>query len=200
MTVPNVLSILRIILSPLFLILFVEGEKSGNCSYLNTSLVVFFVAVLTDWYDGWYARRYKTITRIGIFLDPLADKILTTFAFILFYIKDIMPLWMVILIGFRDIVVTALRSYDEFKGITIKTSFIAKAKTFFQMTYIFIILFLIVLPKFQNSPTLQDKVSVFFNSTANYLLMLFITTITVYTGIDYFVQKRVYLKNEIDKA
>jgi CDP-diacylglycerol--glycerol-3-phosphate 3-phosphatidyltransferase len=200
MTVPNVLSILRIILSPLFLILFLEGEKSGNCTYLNTSLVIFFVAVLTDWYDGWYARKYKTISRVGIFIDPLADKILTTFAFILFYIKNIMPLWMVVLIGFRDIVVTALRSYDELRGITIKTSFIAKAKTFFQMTYIFAILFLIILPKFQNNPDLEIKVNVFFNSIPNYLLMLFITIITIYTGIDYFVQKRVYLKNEIDKA
>jgi len=200
MTVPNVLSILRIILSPLFLILFLEGEKSGNCTYLNTSLVIFFVAVLTDWYDGWYARKYKTISRVGIFIDPLADKILTTFAFILFYIKNIMPLWMVVLIGFRDIVVTALRSYDELRGITIKTSFIAKAKTFFQMTYIFAVLFLIILPKFQNNPDLEIKVNVFFNSIPNYLLMLFITIITIYTGIDYFVQKRVYLKNEIDKA
>jgi len=200
MTVPNVLSILRIVLSPLFLILFLEGEKSGNCTYLNTSLVIFFVAVLTDWYDGWYARKYKTISRVGIFIDPLADKILTTFAFILFYIKNIMPLWMVVLIGFRDIVVTALRSYDELRGITIKTSFIAKAKTFFQMTYIFAILFLIILPKFQNNPDLEIKVNVFFNSIPNYLLMLFITIITIYTGIDYFVQKRVYLKNEIDKA
>lgn len=200
MTVPNVLSILRIVLSPLFLILFLKGEKSGNCSYLNTSLLIFFVAVLTDWYDGWYARKYKTVTRVGIFLDPLADKVLTTFAFILFYIKDIMPLWMVLLIGFRDIFVTALRSYDEFKGITIKTSFIAKVKTFLQMTYIFVILFLIILPKFQGDPHLEGKVGNFFSSTANYLLMLLITVITVYTGISYFVEKRVYLKNEIDKA
>lgn len=200
MTIPNVLSILRIVLSPLFLILFLEGEKSGDCSYLNISLLLFFIAVLTDWYDGWYARRYKTITKTGIFLDPLADKVLTTFAFILFYMKNIMPLWMVILIGLRDIIVTALRSYDEFKGITIKTSFIAKVKTFLQMTYIFVVLFLIILPKFKNDYLLQNKVESFLNSTVNYLLMLLITIITVYTGISYFVEKRVYLKNEIDKT
>ena len=136
--VPNILSVIRILLSPVFLIMFL----SSDVTLQRLSLVVFFAAVLTDWYDGWHARKYESITNFGIFIDPLADKVLTSFAFYLFYLLGFMPLWMLIIIALRDIVVTLIRSYDEYKGITLKTSLIAKAKTFFQMSYIFLILFL----------------------------------------------------------
>lgn len=195
MNVPNVLSVIRIILSPVFIYLFMTGDVLLQ----RISLVVFFIAVLTDWYDGWYARKYKSITKTGIFLDPLADKILTTSAFILFYIKSVLPHWMLIIIAVRDIVITVLRSYDEYRGFTIKTSYISKVKTFLQMTYIFFILILFILPTFNISDSLKASINDFlFTSITNYVLMLIVTLITLYTGISYFIEKRHYKANEIN--
>lgn len=195
MNVPNVLSVIRIILSPVFLYLFLTGDILLQ----RVSVVVFFIAVLTDWYDGWYARKYKSVTKTGIFLDPLADKILTTFAFILFFIKRMLPYWMLVIIAVRDIVITILRSYDEYKGRTIKTSKIAKTKTFLQMTYIFFILALFTVPTFDISDSLKISINDFlFNSPTNYVFMLVITLITLYTGVSYFIEKRHYKNNEIN--
>jgi CDP-diacylglycerol---glycerol-3-phosphate 3-phosphatidyltransferase len=195
MNVPNILSVIRIILSPVFLYLFLTGDVTLQ----RISVVIFFIAVLTDWYDGWYARKYKSITKTGIFLDPLADKILTTFAFILFYMKRMLPAWMLLIIALRDIVITILRSYDEYRGLTIRTSKIAKTKTFLQMTYIFFILGLFILPTFSNSGGFKFSIDDFlFNSSTNYIFMLVITLITLYTGVSYFFEKRHYKNNEIN--
>lgn len=185
--VPNILSIIRIILSPVFLLMFLNG----NSFLQKLSLVVFFAAVLTDWYDGWHARKYDSITNFGIFIDPLADKVLTTFAFYLFYLLGFMPLWMLIVIALRDIAVTLIRSYDEYKGMTMKTSFIAKTKTFIQMTYIFAILVLLVYISGGEMTKLKEDVRYFiFESGVNYVLMLIVTGLTFYTGADYLLRGR----------
>ena len=185
MSFPNQLSLLRIILAPVFLYLFL----SENHFYKKLSLIVFFIAVTTDWYDGWHARRYGQISKTGIFLDPLADKILTSIAFIGFYKLGIMPLWMVILIVIRDIVITLLRSIQEAKGKTLRTSFIAKTKTFIQMTYIFLIVILVCLLSFKIPESIKNQISEFLYSDLNFYLMLFVTLITIYTGISYFFEK-----------
>ena len=185
MSFPNQLSLLRIILAPVFLYLFL----SENHFYKKLSLIVFFIAVTTDWYDGWHARRYGQISKAGIFLDPLADKILTSIAFIGLYKLGIMPLWMVILIVIRDIVITLLRSIQEAKGKTLRTSFIAKTKTFIQMTYIFLIVILVCLLSFKIPESIKNQISEFLYSDLNFYLMLFVTLITIYTGISYFFEK-----------
>ena len=191
MSFPNQLSLLRVILTPFFLFLFL----SENLVYKKISLLVFFVAVFTDWYDGWHARKFGEISKAGIFLDPFADKILTSSAFIGFYLLGIMPLWMVVLIVFRDIVITLLRSYQEFNGKTMKTSFIAKTKTFIQMTYIFLIVILVCLKSFDVSPEMLASINGFLVSEINFYLMLILTLITVYTGISYFFEKSEYPTN-----
>ena len=193
--VPNILSVIRILLSPVFLIMFL----SGDVFLQRVSLVVFFAAVLTDWYDGWHARKYDSITNFGIFIDPLADKVLTSFAFYLFYLLGFMPLWMLIIIALRDIIVTLIRSYDEYKGITLKTSFIAKAKTFMQMSYIFLILFLLILITSDIDTKLKEDIRFFiYESNLNYFLMLFVTLLTLYTGLDYIIRAQYYKRNETD--
>lgn len=185
MSFPNQLSLLRIILAPVFLFLFL----SENPLYKKISLVVFFIAVLTDWYDGWHARRYGQVSKVGIFLDPLADKFLTSIAFIGFYILGIMPLWMVLIIVVRDIVITILRSYQEANGKTMKTSYIAKTKTFIQMTYIFLIVILVCSLSFDINGILKSSINDFLYSGLNYIFMLSVTLITLYTGVSYFFEK-----------
>ncbi len=186
MTFPNQLSILRIILAPVFLFMYL----SNNILIKQLSLLVFFIAVLTDWYDGWHARKFKSVTKMGVYLDPLADKVLTSFAFLLFFIEGIMPFWMMLVIVIRDIAMTVLRSYHEFKGSTIKTSYIAKVKTFIQMTYIFLILFLMIIITFNVDGSLKTSVNHFLYSDVNYYLMLLVTLITFYTGVSYFFEKK----------
>ena len=157
--------------------------------YKKLSLIVFFIAVTTDWYDGWHARRYGQVSKAGIFLDPLADKILTSIAFIGFYKLGLMSLWMVVMIVIRDITITLLRSIQEAKGKTLRTSFIAKTKTFIQMTYIFLIVILVCALSFDIPEGLKNQISEFLYSDINFYLMLSVTLLTIYTGISYFFEK-----------
>jgi CDP-diacylglycerol--glycerol-3-phosphate 3-phosphatidyltransferase len=159
------------------------------------SVIVYFIAVITDWYDGWYARKYKSITKIGIFLDTLADKILTSMAFVFFYIIDVFPLWMLIAIVIRDIAITILRSYDEYNGETLRTSFNAKVKTFIQMTYIFLILLIELILSFDVGDSVRNSLKGFLHSGFNYFLMLVLTIITLYTGFEYLYDKFKHVKS-----
>jgi len=185
-TLPNQLSILRIILSPLFLYLFL----SSDLLLKKISVGVYLIATITDWYDGWHARKFGVVTKTGIFLDPLADKILTSCAFIGFFLIGMMPLWMVVLIVLRDIVITVMRSYSEMNGRTLPTSYIAKVKTFVQMTYIFAILLLFFWSISTNDLSTRVDIGVFLLSPYNFYAMLIVTLLTVYTGITYFFEKK----------
>jgi CDP-diacylglycerol--glycerol-3-phosphate 3-phosphatidyltransferase len=151
---------------------------------------IYVLASLTDWYDGWHARKYGLITRWGVFLDPFADKVLTSFAFILFYVYGIMPIWMVMIIVMRDIFITLLRSFQEAKGFTMKTSWVAKLKTVVQMVYIFAVLAMLLYDALGWDASLSAKFISFLYSDTNYYIMIFITAITLYTGIAYFFEKK----------
>ena len=185
MSFPNQLSLLRIILAPVFLFLFLSEDQLNK----KISLIIFFIAVMTDWYDGWHARKFGSVSKFGIFIDPLADKILTSAAFVGFYVLGIMPLWMVIIIVVRDLVITLMRSYQEMRGNTMKTSFIAKTKTFIQMSYIFIIVIMACAVSFNIDESSKKMITDFLYSKVNYAIILFITFITLLTGITYFFEK-----------
>ena len=90
----------------------------------------------------------------------------------------------------RDIVITLLRSYQEVNGRTMKTSYIAKTKTFIQMTYIFLIVILVCSLSFDINENLKSSINDFLYSGLNYILMLSVTLITLYTGVSYFFEKK----------
>ena len=94
-TVPNVLSYVRLVAVPLFVSLHLGGRPGW-------ALVLFLAAALTDWLDGFLARVLNQRTRLGAFLDPLADKLLMGAALIVLFVEDHAPLWMVLLVAFRD--------------------------------------------------------------------------------------------------
>src|SRR3989337_3073540 len=102
MTLPNQLTVLRIILSPVFLYLFL----SDLIWMKQVSVVIYIVAAISDWYDGWLARKFNYITSWGKFWDPLADKILTSAAFIGFAVLNIVEIWMIVIILTRDFIIT----------------------------------------------------------------------------------------------
>jgi CDP-diacylglycerol---glycerol-3-phosphate 3-phosphatidyltransferase len=164
--------------------------------YRQISLGIFILAALTDWYDGWLARKYNYITSWGKFWDPLADKILTSAAFLAFVFIDIIPLWMVVLIILRDLLVTSLRGYADYKGILFHTSYYAKIKTFVQMAFLYYLLVIfagMVTPQIYDGN--EDIFRLLLNETFIYITMLVITFITIHSGISYIYRNRKLINN-----
>lgn len=191
MVLPNQLTVLRIILTPIFLGLFLSGEPL----LIQVSLVVFLIAAITDWYDGWLARKFNYITEWGKFMDPLADKILTSAAFFGFVIVGLLPLWMVLLVVARDMLITILRAYADYKKVAFSTSHLAKWKTFFQMVFLYYLLFIFTLKTFDKLySSYKNLFDLFLNQSFVYYTMLFITLLTVFTGIAYLYNDRFLLK------
>ncbi len=191
MVLPNQLTVLRIILTPVFLLLFLSEEPL----LVQISLIVFLIAAITDWYDGWLARKFNYITEWGKFLDPLADKILTSTAFAGFVIVGILPLWMVALIISRDLLVTLLRTYADYRKVNFTTSYTAKWKTFLQMVFLYYLLLLYTLRTFNGlHRNFKNIFDVLMNTTGIYIAMLGITLFTVVTGIIYIFSNRFLIK------
>ena len=141
---PNFLTILRICLTPLFLImLFAE-----TWYFKSLAFVVFGAASLTDFYDGKLARSGNQVTALGRFLDPLADKILVTSALIALVFGRMVNFWLVVPIVFRDILITGLRIYYLYHGRQMITSRLAKWKTTMQLFTVVFILFIMGLQEF----------------------------------------------------
>jgi CDP-diacylglycerol---glycerol-3-phosphate 3-phosphatidyltransferase len=187
MVLPNQLTILRIILTPFFIFFFLSEEPLMK----QISIGIFLIAALTDWYDGWLARKFNYITDWGKFMDPLADKILTSTAFIGFVIIGVLNIWMVIIIILRDIIVTLLRASADYKKISFKTSLSAKWKTFIQMVFLY---YLLIIYSLNTLKSLKEHYGNFINyllfGEINFFLMLSITLFTVYTGITYIYGNR----------
>ncbi|HOE19496.1 MAG TPA: CDP-diacylglycerol--glycerol-3-phosphate 3-phosphatidyltransferase, partial [Spirochaetota bacterium] len=137
MNIPNLLTLSRIILIPLFLYLIF----TPTIEHRIWALVIFVIASLTDLLDGWTARKLKQETETGKFLDPLADKFLVISALIAFLFLDpLIPLWMVIVIIARDLLITLMRYLAIKKGTSLRTSRLGKVKTAFQMISIILII------------------------------------------------------------
>ncbi len=181
----NKLSLFRIALSPVFLLMIISDESLLR----QLSLAVFLVAAITDWYDGEIARRSGTVTNLGKFLDPLADKFLTSAAFIGFALLAYVPWWMVLVIVFRDLLITVLRSLAESRGVHIVTSKTAQWKTFIQMTVLYYLLLLIVGQDIGwVRGLLGDVMTSLLDAATVYLMMLAVTVFTAYTGVQYLVE------------
>jgi|WetSurMetagenome_2_1015567.scaffolds.fasta_scaffold215673_1 CDP-diacylglycerol---glycerol-3-phosphate 3-phosphatidyltransferase len=181
---PNQLTFLRILLTPVFLVFLFSPYPSMR----QWSLVVFILAAITDWYDGWVARRWGYVTRWGTFFDPFADKVVTSAALIAYIYLGLVAGWMVWIIVVRDAIITLLRSYAEFKGKPVETSKLAKIKTFMQFVIIYYLLILYVA---WNTPSLQENYSELIHTLLNYSLvysmMIMVTALTVWTGIAHFI-------------
>jgi len=191
LTLPNQLTLLRIILTPVFVLL----VMSGSPLYLQLSLVVFVVAALTDWYDGWIARKMGHSSRWGKFLDPLADKILSSAALLTFVGLNLVDGWMVWIVIARDFLITGLRSYAEYLDRPIVTTKGAQAKTFGQFVVIYYILILHVArsvpPVYQQfGPTIDALM----HPKVLFGMMLLVTLSTAGTGIAYVFDNRKVLR------
>ncbi|MFA5634301.1 MAG: CDP-diacylglycerol--glycerol-3-phosphate 3-phosphatidyltransferase [Anaerovoracaceae bacterium] len=176
MNLPNKLTILRILLIPIFIVLLMNG-------YYYSSGILFIIASATDALDGHIARKYNLITNFGKIMDPLADKLLVTSAMICLVELGEVAGWMVIVILAREFTITGLRAVAAGEGIIIAAGKSGKIKTVLQMVALSVILLL-------NWPF-----SMFTDHPiGNYLLWIAVIA-TIYSGIEYIVQnKQIFIK------
>ena len=136
MNLPNSLTLARIFLVPLLVVVLwteFEGKELVGAA-------IFSVAALTDWLDGFLARRQKQVTTFGQLMDPLADKLLITAALISLVQMELAPAWMVAIILGRELGVTVLRSLAYSRGVTIPASPLGKVKMMSQVIAILLLI------------------------------------------------------------
>ena len=136
MNLPNSLTILRVVMIPLFVIAMLLDFPQSDF----VAGGIFIAACITDFFDGFLARKYNQITTFGKFMDPLADKLLVCAALICFLVDraDEMPAWVVIIIISREFIISGFRLVAAEKGVTISASWWGKIKTTVQMSLLLI--------------------------------------------------------------
>jgi CDP-diacylglycerol--glycerol-3-phosphate 3-phosphatidyltransferase len=186
--VPNVLTITRIVLTPVLLVLLFTDTLWAQ----GGALAVFVVAAISDYLDGRLARSLSARSRLGQFLDPLADKVLVlgTFIALAVLLPRIVPWWAVVLIALRDVAVTMLRSWLEAKGQSLRTIPMAKAKTTLQL--VFLIGMLALLAARHLPGLIGEGAAWVLGSVIPFAVLVLVVVVTVLTGVWYFVnQERV---------
>ena len=180
--VPNALTILRFVLTPIVLVLTWEStsweESTGAFS-------AFAVASISDYLDGKIARKYQVHSRLGTFLDPLADKVLVlgTYGVIAMQHAALVPVWMLSLIALRDIGVTAFRSWAERNDRPLVTNTSAKWKTALQLTHLHLVLAGLALV--QGTSWLASLGQDLLTVLGGPAVTILVTAVTVYTGLLY---------------
>jgi CDP-diacylglycerol---glycerol-3-phosphate 3-phosphatidyltransferase len=166
--VPNVLTLLRILLVPVLVVALLDETPDGDV----IAAAVFALAALTDGLDGYIARRRQQVTTFGKLMDPLADKLLVIAALISLVSLDRLAAWIAMVIIARELAVTGLRSVAAEQGVVIAASWLGKAKTLVQIAAI------ISLIAFDPAPAWVDA------------LLYLAVAITLISGADYFLGLR----------
>ena len=170
MNLPNKLTMLRVIMIPVFLVVLLSGLVSEPLNrYI--AVIIFIVASFTDFLDGHIARKYNLVTNFGKFMDPLADKLLVAAALISMVELGDIAAWIVIVIISREFIITGFRLIAVENGRVIAASMWGKAKTVSQMIMIIIVL----------SGILQGSI-------INTVLIYLAAVLTIISGVDYIVK------------
>ncbi len=175
MNTPNKLTIFRMILVPVFMLFLLLNPE--NPTYIALALGVFAVASITDTLDGQMARKYNLITNFGKFMDPLADKMLTTAAFLGLLSLGRANVWAVMLILAREFIVSGIRLVAAGEGVVIAASIWGKLKTVFQMVAIIAAIIMMF-------PFFPDETGTIITEILIWLSAL----ITVISGADYVIK------------
>ncbi len=181
MNLPNILTMARIAVIPLLSLLLMSPSRSAGF----WAAALFAVASITDWLDGYLARRMGIVTIFGKFLDPIADKLIVMAALIMILPFNRVPAWMVLVILGREIIITGLRGIASSEGIVIQASDLGKYKTIFQIVAII-------------GLVLHYNYDWFFGITHTLLTvnmhnvgMFFLwiaTVLTIWSGVDYLIR------------
>ena len=169
---PTVLTLIRIILViPLFVLVFFD-----NLPAKILTLVFFIAASITDFVDGYLARKNKQVTDLGAFLDPLADKMLINLTLLALTYQNLVPIWLFAIIIVRDFMVDGIRMMEAKKNITLTASYTGKLKTTIQMITLSLILL--------NKICLNEIFGYI-----NFALLIIVLVLTVVSGIEYLVKE-----------
>ncbi len=172
MNTPNKLTILRVIMIPLFMLCFLS--HSFFMSHI-VSPILFVLAFITDWLDGYIARKNNEVTNFGKIMDPLADKILVAAAMVCLNFTGVVSPWVTVIILAREFIVSGIRMAAAAEGNVVAASKAGKAKTMWQFIAITLALFV------------QNKVFVID------LFMIINVILTIVSGVDYIVKNKQYL-------
>jgi len=185
MNVPNLLTSLRIVISviaPFFLI-------NGSLWVRIVAGIIIFIAILTDFLDGWYARKYNKVTTLGKILDPIADKALVLITFSVFVYLDVLSVWWIIPIFVREILVTIYRFIFLSKKIVVAAAKSGKIKTAMQMVTLAIAYLLLLTSK---------HFKVYFSENYQYILYVALTItlyFTIKSGVLFFIKNWKLIKS-----
>ena len=190
MNIPNKITVSRICLIPLFVSFMLVDFGWGDLVIGDASLpiehlvgaIIFIFASVTDWIDGYYARKYNLVTNLGKFLDPLADKLLVSAALIVLVELQMAASWIVIIIISREFAVTGLRLILAGTGEVVAANMLGKIKTWTQIIAVSALLL-------HNIPF--ALISFDFATVALWISMFF----TVWSGWDYFAKNKEVFKN-----
>ena len=176
MNLPNKLATLRMILVipfVIFLGIALSTESTGLSIFMRIlSFVIFAGASITDYFDGQIARKHNMVTNLGKLIDPLADKLLVISAMVVFTKYDRLSLWIVLIIIFRELLITGLRSIVAAEGVVIAAETLGKWKTTTQMIALTIMILL---------PT---------SGLVNNILMLIPLILTIQSGVEYVMKSK----------
>ena len=175
MNLPNKLTFIRLVLAIPFIYFFQESNAEGFV-YRMIAFVLFVVASLTDFFDGYLARKYNLVTDFGKLMDPLADKILVISALVLFVELGYIQAWMSIIVIAREFLISGIRMLAAAKGEVIPAGKLGKYKTTSQMI---VILIMIVVG----------------NQWYNFYLMLIPIVLTLWSGWEYTSKAKHYFMN-----
>lgn len=185
MNVPNQISMFRIFLIPIFMFFMLVDFNWGDISFLGATIpvghfvgaIIFIIASITDFIDGYYARKYNLVTNMGKFLDPLADKLLVSAALIILVQFEMVPAWVVILIISREFAVTGLRLILANEGEVVAANKLGKIKMWTQIIAVSSLLL---------GNVFFEMFSIPFDMIMLYVCLVF----TLWSGFDYFYLNR----------
>ncbi|MBO4330850.1 MAG: CDP-diacylglycerol--glycerol-3-phosphate 3-phosphatidyltransferase [Oscillospiraceae bacterium] len=179
MTTANKITIARVALIPVYIVLMLLGNAYTDIA----ALAVFAAACLSDFADGYIARKYDQVTTFGKFMDPLADKLLVAAALLIFIERGQMPCWAAFIVIAREFAVTALRLVAVGGGVVIAAGFSGKVKTMVSM-----ICLCVMMTPLRSAAVIPGKL------TVNGLAVILILITTVWSGTEYFVRNAKLLK------
>jgi len=182
---PNVLTVSRLILT-LFFIFFIT--RDGFTPKLFGA-VIFCIASITDFYDGYYAKKHDLITDFGKVMDPIADKFLVLAAFLIFTQMQVIALWMFLIIFAREVIITSVRLMAMRKGQVLAAEQMGKFKTVSQMAAIMVILVFVVVRELQSAMVWSEEVIMRWEFTIHSMMSIAVL-LTVASGLSYLWNNR----------
>ena len=194
MTLPTRLTLLRIVMTFFLMgLLFTPGWLPKAIS-----LAGFLLASATDWLDGFLARRWRQISPLGALLDPIADKVLILGMFLAFVQLRLIPAWMVLIIVFRELLITGVRLFAASRHIILSAAKEGKHKTVSQMVTIVVILIVLTVQEFVGKSSLSPALTVAMQWTILSCLWMTVT-LTVVSGTTFFWRHRTVLRDSVSR-